>query len=85
MKVMINDVKRADFHARATRDVYVELPDEDQRPGQGDLVGKLDRAYMGPGMLRAIGRRQWPSIWSHADFSAVARTHVCSITRCGTS
>jgi hypothetical protein len=42
MKVMINDVKRAYFHARATRDVYVERPDEDKLPGEGDLVGKLD-------------------------------------------
>ena len=39
---MINYVKRAYVHARATRDVYAELPDEDKLPGEGDLVGKLD-------------------------------------------
>ena len=55
MKVMINDVKRAYFHARATRDVYVELPDEDKLPGEGDLVGKLD--------LCSYGTRDAASNW----------------------
>ena len=44
---MIIDVKRAYFHARATRDVYVELPDGDKLPGEGDLVGKLQLCLYG--------------------------------------
>ena len=32
-EIMMNDVRRAYFHARATRDVYVELPAEDPQYG----------------------------------------------------
>ena len=44
---MLNDVKRAYFHARAMRDVYVELPDEEKLRGEGDLVGKLQLCLYG--------------------------------------
>ena len=44
---MINDVKRAYFHARVTRDLYVELPEEDRLPNEGDLVGKLELCLYG--------------------------------------
>ena len=37
---MVNDVRRAYFHAKITRDVFIELPDEDPDHG-ADLVGKL--------------------------------------------
>ena len=38
-EIMINDVSRTYFNAPATRDIYVELPDEDdeKEPGQ---IGK---------------------------------------------
>ena len=39
-EIMINDVARAYFHALATRDMYIELPEEDKLYGQ-NLVGKL--------------------------------------------
>ena len=39
--VMINDVRRAYFYARATRVLYVELPREDPEYGQSDKVGRL--------------------------------------------
>ena len=38
---MISDVRRACFYAEATRDLFIELPDEDAEYGKGDLVGKL--------------------------------------------
>ena len=41
MKVMTNDVSRAYFNAPATRELYIELPKEDQVEGEGDLVGKM--------------------------------------------
>ena len=43
---MSNDVKRAYFHAPATRGLYVELPDEDPGKAQG-LVGKLNLSLYG--------------------------------------
>ena len=39
--IMVNDVSRAYFFAPATRELYVELPKEDQTPGM-DLVGRLN-------------------------------------------
>ena len=39
--VMINDISRAFFHAKVERDVYVELPEEDRKPGEEHLCGKL--------------------------------------------
>ena len=46
-KIMVNDVKRAYFHAKATRDIYVEIPAEDKTPGEGDVVGKLQLCLYG--------------------------------------
>ena len=40
-QLMINDIKRAYFYAAATRDLFVELPTEDNMYGRTDLVGKL--------------------------------------------
>ena len=39
LQIMINDVKRAYFHAPVTRPVYVELPKEDRLEGEEDIVG----------------------------------------------
>ena len=38
------DVRRAYFHARARRDVFVELPEEDAEPG---MCGKLLKSLYG--------------------------------------
>ena len=46
-KVMVNDVKRAYFHAKATRDIYIEIPSKDRKPGEGDVVGKLELCLYG--------------------------------------
>ena len=44
---MTNDVGRAYFHARVTREVYVEIPAEDKRPEDGDVVGRLNLCLYG--------------------------------------
>ena len=38
---MVLDVKRAHFHAPATRQIFVELPPEDALAGRADVVGEL--------------------------------------------
>ena len=44
MKVDLIDVRRAYFHAPARRDVYIELPAEDQEEG---MCGKLNMSMYG--------------------------------------
>ena len=40
--LMVNDVSRAFFHAKAKRDVYVQVAAEDQQPGDERRCGKLN-------------------------------------------
>ena len=44
--IMINDVWRAYFYARATRDLYVEIPPEDDEAGP-NVLGKLELCLYG--------------------------------------
>ena len=41
------DISRAHFMAPATRELYVEIPDEDRDPEDGDCVGRLNRSMYG--------------------------------------
>ena len=41
---MVNDVRRAYFYAKASRNIYVQLPPEDSKPG---YVGRLNKAMYG--------------------------------------
>ena len=45
-ELMINDVRRAYFYAKASRDLFVELPDEDLRKKPG-LIGRLKLCLYG--------------------------------------
>ena len=45
-ELMINDVRRAYFYAKASRDLFVEIPDEDPRKKPG-LVGRLKLCLYG--------------------------------------
>lgn len=45
-QVMVNDVSRAYFYAKCSRDIYVELPPEDPHYGKG-LLGKLNLSLYG--------------------------------------
>ena len=38
---MVNDVKRACCYAKAKRPAYIDVPEEDRNPGDGELVGKI--------------------------------------------
>ena len=40
-ELMINDVRRAYFYAKTTRELYVELPAEDAESADGTMVGRL--------------------------------------------
>ena len=44
MKIDFIDVRRAYFHAKCKRDVYIELPGEDAEEG---MCGKLDKSMYG--------------------------------------
>ena len=41
------DVKRAYFHAKALREIYVEIDDKDKEEEEGDVVGRLNYAMYG--------------------------------------
>ena len=43
----VNDVTRAFFYANATRDVHVQLPDEDRVEGEEGMCGKLNYSMYG--------------------------------------
>ena len=45
-EVMINDVSRAYFNAQSTRDIYIEIPEEDTEK-EGDQIGKLNVCLYG--------------------------------------
>ena len=47
MTIALADVSRAHFYAQATRDVYIQLPKEDERAGESDVCGKLLRTMYG--------------------------------------
>ena len=46
---------RACFHARVSRDIYVELPEEDRDPANGDMVGKME--FTARVMLPPVGKK----------------------------
>ena len=89
------DVRRAYFHARARRDVFVELPDEDSEPG---MCGKLIKSLYGTrdaaqnweeeyiGFMRDIGfdsGRASPCLFHHADREIRAVVHGDDFTLLG--
>lgn len=41
------DISRAHFMAPASRELYVEIPEEDREEGEGDTVGRLNRSMYG--------------------------------------
>ena len=44
--VMVNDVRRAYFYAKASRDIYIEIPSEDPEAGP-NVLGKLELSLYG--------------------------------------
>ena len=46
-RIMVNDVSRAFFHAKATRPVYVQLPEEDRKAGEkGSVANSITRCMV---------------------------------------
>ena len=45
--IMVNDISRAYFNAKAARDLYVEIPAEDREPGDENMVAKLNLCLYG--------------------------------------
>ena len=45
--IMVNDISRAFFHAKAKREVFVRLPKEDIKPGEEKMCGKLKYSMYG--------------------------------------
>ena len=45
--IMIQDISRAFFEAKATRDLCVELPEEDRDESAGDMVGHMQMSLYG--------------------------------------
>ena len=60
--IMINDVSRAFFHAKATRDVFVQLPDEDRKPGEERL--EYSRRLVEHGFSQGIAT---PCVFHHKE------------------
>ena len=83
--IMVNDVRRAFFYAKALRPVWVELPEEDysEEDREEDMVGKLEMSLYGirdaganlhltySSFLKGIGMTQ--CITSHCHFIDEAR------------
>ena len=47
LRLYIADVSRAHFYAKAKREVYIELPREDERCKDPDAIGRLERTMYG--------------------------------------
>ena len=64
--VMVNDISRAFFHAKVEREVYVELPAEDRKPGEEHLCGKL--------RFSMYGTRDAAQNWYNEYFQQLVRS-----------
>jgi len=56
------DIKRAYFYAKARRDVYVKIPDEDMEPGDENRVAKLRLSLWHARCSAKLGTRVWESL-----------------------
>ena len=88
--IMLNDVSRAFFNAKVTREVYIHLPAEDMEEGEKDLVGKLNLCLYGTRdaamqwqecvatHLESRGfvrSRAYPSLYHHAERDIATLIH----------
>lgn len=66
----IFDTSRAHFMATAERVLYIELPEEDKLPEDGDLIGQLNRMM--------YGFRDASNGWAR-DWQALLKEHVYAV------
>ncbi len=64
-KVLFIDIKRAYFHAKCIRDVYVDLPEQDQQEG---MCGKLEKAMYGTRDAAQNWEREYESAFINLGF-----------------
>ena len=57
MVLITNIVRIAYYHAAMTREVYVEVPKEDQFDNDGDVAGRLKLCFYGAAMPHIGGRQ----------------------------
>ena len=96
-EVMINDVSRAYFYAKATRDLYIRLPPEDPEAGPGKL-GKLNLCLYGTrdaarGWQETLSKhlekegfrrsKGFPSVFYHPERDLSLGVHGDDFTVCG--
>lgn len=55
------DISRAHFMAPATRELFIELPDEDRHAGEENMIGRLNRSMYG---FRDASHN-WMEDWQH--------------------
>ena len=51
------DIRKAFLYAQVENETYIEIPEEDKKPEDGDVVGKLLKAL--------YGTREAPQSWQH--------------------
>ena len=73
---MVLDFKRAFLYADCERELYVELPDEDDRKRTGDVVGCLRKALYGTQYAPVLWQRLVRRIMIYHGFEA-SRTTAC--------
>ncbi len=66
MKLDFIDVRRAYFHAKARRDVYIELPDEEKEEGK---CGKLMKSMYGTRDAAQNWEFEYTEFMNHMGFS----------------
>ena len=70
------DFKRAFVYAECERELYIELRDEDDRKGKGDVVGRLRKALYGTQDAPVLWQRLVRRIMIDHGFEA-SRTTAC--------
>ena len=65
-KLMFIDIKRAYFHAKAVRNVYVDPPEQDYEPG---MCGRLNKSMCGTRDAAQNWEREYESAFLNLGFS----------------
>ena len=73
---MLLDFKRAFFHGDCEREMYIEIPEDDERRDGGRCVGKLNKAMYGTRDAPAVWQRLVRRIMTKLGFRA-SKTMAC--------
>lgn len=78
-RLMAADVKRAYFHAKCKRLIYVKLPFEDVGPGEENMCGRLDFSMYGTRDVAAIWAEEYSTVLVELGFRQ-GRASPCVFT-----